>query len=339
MWQKGIADMMDKIDSTFFTRCLLASCEIINVLNTRHWLLYEDYGVGAGGDESCGGDLIAEAIFAKYLTPFYSIDSEESGFIAARGSAPRGKIVLDPLDGSNNFKSNIPYFGASLALCDSDNIVKEGFIVNFAARKIVYSNERLLKITQVPLTFSFGNLDSIPDLDSIKELESHLQGDEMALRELLNNDKESGDFKGLCKEIMAQSGDVDSTIFPTLFKSGFVRYENKTFSHKLNCGIFEKASYHLDFAKELLKQNLKFRSLGAGALSIGFSFESLFVILPTKVRKYDVLAGFFLAQNEIKTGNLSEYQKYIPNLRAVDSKYILITKDFDVVEKLRNVLT
>lgn len=340
MWQKGMSDMMDKIDSNFFTRALLASCEIINVLSTRSWLLYEDFGVGAGGDESCGADLIAEAIFAKFLSPFYHLDSEESGFIASKSTQPHGKIIIDPLDGSNNFKSNIPYFGASLALCDSDNIVKEGFIVNFVAKRISYSNERLLKITQIPLTFSFANLDSILDLDSIKELESYLKGDALALEELLNNDKNSQDFKPLCKEIAGRSSEFSSDIFSTLFKSGFVRYEEHTgAARRLNCGIFEKAQYHLDFAKELLKHNLKFRSLGAGALSIGFSFEFLFVILATKVRKYDVLAGFFLAQNEIKTGALSEYQKYIPSLRCVDSKFILITRNSDVVEKLRSILT
>lgn len=41
------------------------------------------------------------------------------------------KITLDPLDGSNNFKSNFPYFGSSVAL-ELDGDVKVGIVANLA---------------------------------------------------------------------------------------------------------------------------------------------------------------------------------------------------------------
>jgi len=74
---------------------------------------YRAHSRGAGGDISIGFDLLAEAVFVRYLRPFGTILSEESGTIEGEGDA---LIILDPVDGSDNLKSCFPYYGASIAL-------------------------------------------------------------------------------------------------------------------------------------------------------------------------------------------------------------------------------
>ena len=79
---------------------------------------YQSFSLGAGGDISSGIDLEAEKIFIRYLAPFGTICSEEGGEI---GTCDTGvKIILDPIDGSDNLLSHLPYFGTSVAY------VKEG---------------------------------------------------------------------------------------------------------------------------------------------------------------------------------------------------------------------
>ncbi|GHV07417.1 inositol monophosphatase [Campylobacterota bacterium] len=68
--------------------------------------------IGFGGDKSLKIDLIAENIFIKYLSEFGRINSEECGHI---GNG-EDEIVIDPIDGSSNIASGLPYFGTSVAL-------------------------------------------------------------------------------------------------------------------------------------------------------------------------------------------------------------------------------
>lgn len=75
---------------------------------------------------------MSESIYKEYLLPLASINSEESGFIQGARS---DYIMLDPLDGSDNFLSHIPYYGASLALCDTNGRVKEAVIFNFCTKE------------------------------------------------------------------------------------------------------------------------------------------------------------------------------------------------------------
>ena len=87
---------------------------------------------GEGGDTTCVIDKTAEDIFVQKLSSFGKIYSEESGVIG------EGKynITLDPLDGSDNFLSNFPYFGTSVALED-DFGVKAAVIANLADDTVV----------------------------------------------------------------------------------------------------------------------------------------------------------------------------------------------------------
>ncbi len=100
---------------TFIQAAMQANQELFNYLQIQGLGAkdYQSFSLGAGGDISSGIDLEAEAIFIKYLQPFGVIASEESGEI---GTSNDGVvIVLDPIDGSDNLLSHLPYFGTSIA--------------------------------------------------------------------------------------------------------------------------------------------------------------------------------------------------------------------------------
>ncbi|MDR2639294.1 MAG: inositol monophosphatase [Helicobacteraceae bacterium] len=69
-------------------------------------------GIGYGGDRSLNIDLVAEDIFIDRLSRFGRINSEERGPIGDGAD----EIVIDPIDGSANIASGVPYYGASIAL-------------------------------------------------------------------------------------------------------------------------------------------------------------------------------------------------------------------------------
>ena len=90
--------------------------------------------IGFGGDNSLKIDLIFEDIFIKNLKDFGNIFSEECGFIDFKKEFT---FIIDPLDGSNNFSSNIPYFGTSVAVKKGEEIIA-GFVCNLANKTLVY---------------------------------------------------------------------------------------------------------------------------------------------------------------------------------------------------------
>ena len=128
--------------SPFSSACLKANEEIVELFakipNEKLAIKRE---VGAGGDISTEADMIAEQVFVKYLGSFGEIESEESGTI---GSGAK-KIILDPLDGSSNFLSNIPYYGSSAALINADGKVESAFVCNMANGDFFQKNDILLK--------------------------------------------------------------------------------------------------------------------------------------------------------------------------------------------------
>jgi myo-inositol-1(or 4)-monophosphatase len=96
-------------------------------------------GKGAGGDKTFPVDKWAEDIIiaalerARLEGEGFTLISEELG---VRKFGEGGKIVLaDPIDGSNNAKSGIPFFSTSLALLTGDTLDKlaVGYVVNLAA--------------------------------------------------------------------------------------------------------------------------------------------------------------------------------------------------------------
>jgi myo-inositol-1(or 4)-monophosphatase len=113
-----------------FVEAALNACdEVVRFLNTSDpQTLYQSYDVGAGGDVSFGFDIEAEKIFFNRLGAFGTLDSEEGGIMG--DTASEYTIVLDPVDGSDNFKSSIPYYGTSIALLHGSKPVA-GIICNF----------------------------------------------------------------------------------------------------------------------------------------------------------------------------------------------------------------
>lgn len=117
---------------------LKANYEIINYLGDLRKSDFEYGEVGFGGDFSSGADLECEKIFIKYLLPFADIFSEESGFVESNSThkLKNAKFIIDPLDGSDNFLSNLPYFGSSVAL-EVNGQIKFSMIFNYASKKFV----------------------------------------------------------------------------------------------------------------------------------------------------------------------------------------------------------
>ncbi len=100
--------------------------------------------IGAGGDVSREVDIMAEKIFIKYLSAFGQIYSEESGKIGEGDY----RIILDPIDGSDNFLSQIPYFGSSIAL-ELEGEVLVGIICNFANGDIFVKTKEYFRVAKL----------------------------------------------------------------------------------------------------------------------------------------------------------------------------------------------
>ncbi|HZF69574.1 inositol monophosphatase family protein [Sulfuricurvum sp.] len=96
-----------------FIHAAISAClEIDALVNKESDILFTLHDRGFGGDISNGIDLHAEAICYKHLSPFGSVFSEESGWMSPESTIT---IMLDPIDGSDNFVSKFPYYGISIA--------------------------------------------------------------------------------------------------------------------------------------------------------------------------------------------------------------------------------
>jgi len=112
----------------FLEACYQAALEVNTMLqSTDHDVGCALQKKGAGGDISITYDLLAEAIFVKHLSSFGQIHSEEGGVLGQGENL----VILDPIDGSDNLKSNFPYYGASVAL-QKDKKTIAAFVCNFA---------------------------------------------------------------------------------------------------------------------------------------------------------------------------------------------------------------
>jgi myo-inositol-1(or 4)-monophosphatase len=90
-------------------------------------------GVGAGGDKTFPIDKIAEDIIISELETSglpLSVISEEYGLKEVNGGGR--KILIDPIDGSKNAISGIPFFCTSIAVAEGDTIgsISEAYVVN-----------------------------------------------------------------------------------------------------------------------------------------------------------------------------------------------------------------
>ncbi|MDE7255513.1 MAG: hypothetical protein K2N54_04975 [Helicobacter sp.] len=137
----------------FIEAAVAAVQEICACLRTTPQdVLHKRYSQGAGGDVSIGADLLCESILYAHLAPFGILDTEESGLIESPESflhnpflpkAPivpreRNNIIIDPLDGSDNFCSHIPYYGTSLAYTDANGEILAALVANYCTGDIFF---------------------------------------------------------------------------------------------------------------------------------------------------------------------------------------------------------
>lgn len=207
----------------FIEAVILANKELYTYINTNLSLNDYEYTniTGFGGDNSLKMDLIAENIFIKYLEKFGNIYSEECGL---KSNNKEFTIIIDPLDGSNNFYSNLPYYGTSVAL-QKDGITIAGFVTNLASAIIKYR--------------AFD--DEIKYFSLIKD-----------------------------EEILSLSG------------------------VKTKISVFERAYEYPNICQKLSLNKIKFRSLGAVALSLCDAKNYDFVLYCGKIREFDIAASLYI---------------------------------------------
>jgi len=120
----------------FIEACIKANKEIAEAIQygfDPSW--FEKTEIGAGGDVSSKLDLMAEAIFVKYLSPFGQIESEESGIIGKGDD----KIIIDPIDGSANALSLFPFYGTSVAKVNAQGVLDSAIVCNLANTDIFFT--------------------------------------------------------------------------------------------------------------------------------------------------------------------------------------------------------
>lgn len=107
----------------FIDTCIKANKELKNYLTSKLSKadLSNDGSVGFGGDKYLKIDKIAENLFIKHLSSFGNIYSEECGFLD--NGFKDINIVLDPIDGSDNFFTGIDYFCTSIAYVKNDKTI------------------------------------------------------------------------------------------------------------------------------------------------------------------------------------------------------------------------
>ena len=211
--------------NSFIEAVILANKELYTYINKN--LSLNDYIytniTGFGGDNSLKIDLVAENIFIKYLEKF-GIYSEECGFLDTQKEFT---IIIDPLDGSNNFYSNLPYYGTSVAL-QKDGVTIAGFVTNLVSSVIKY------RVFDGEIKhFSLIKNEEIVPIDIIKT----------------------------------------------------------------KISIFERAYEYPFICQKLSQNNIKFRSLGAVALSLSDAKNYDFVLYCGKIREFDIAASLYICRD------------------------------------------
>ena len=210
----------------FIEAVILANKELFDYINNNLSLNDFEYTniTGFGGDNSLKIDLIAENIFIKHLEKFGNIYSEECGF---KNQNKDFTIIIDPLDGSNNFYSKLPYYGTSIALKKDEEVVA-GFVANLAVGTIIYR--------------AFEDEVKYFSLLQMKEF-------------------------------------------------------NSFFIEKSKIAVFERAYEYPNICKKLNEDKIKFRCLGAVALSLSDAINYNFVLYAGKIREFDVEAALYICKN------------------------------------------
>ncbi|AZL54299.1 inositol phosphatase [Aliarcobacter skirrowii] len=229
-----------------------ANIEVLNYL--KNSLKKDDFiytnQIGFGGDNSLKIDIIFENIFIEHLKEFGNVFSEECGFKDFKKDIT---FIIDPLDGSNNFFSNLPYYGTSVAIKKDEEIIG-GFVANLALETLVY---RFLDDEVVYLS-----------LNSNKELKNRVNsGSKVA--------------------------------------------------------VFERGYKYPDICKILNDKNIKFRVLGATAISLANARDYDFVLFMGELRAFDIDAAMYICKDLYK---------------IVKNNLIFITKSKDCFNDFKEII-
>jgi len=113
---------------SFVTSAIQACIEVRARLLKGGDSLFTPHNLGFGGDVSRGVDLEAESICYHHLSKYGSVFSEESGWMDPENSVT---VILDPIDGSDNYLSHFPYYGISIGrLCNGE--MSDAVVCNLA---------------------------------------------------------------------------------------------------------------------------------------------------------------------------------------------------------------
>lgn len=110
--------------------------------------------------------------------------------------------------------------------------------------------------------------------------------------------------------------------FANLYKDATLRVCTKTTASK--SAIFEKAHSNPKIANALFKKNIKFRSLGALALSLVYSQNALFTLFIGKPRVFDIIAALHFLDGA-----------YIHNTNGI----LLTAQNKDIFEETLEIVT
>ena len=229
-----------------------ANIEVLNYL--KNSLKKDDFiytnQIGFGGDNSLKIDIIFENIFIEHLKEFGNVFSEECGYKDFKKDIT---FIIDPLDGSNNFFSNLPYYGTSVAIKRGEEIIG-GFVANLALETLVY---RFLDDEVIYLS-----------LNSNKELKNRINsGSKVA--------------------------------------------------------VFERGYKYPDICKILNDKNIKFRVLGATAISLANARDYDFVLFMGELRAFDIDAAMYICKDLYK---------------IVKNNLIFITKSKDCFNDFKEII-
>ena len=90
---------------------------------------------GAGGDRTFPVDKLAEDIILDGLRGLgqrFHVITEEAGLLEIEGEGAPLLAAIDPVDGSKNAVSGVPFFGSSIAVCRGDELggIEIGYVIN-----------------------------------------------------------------------------------------------------------------------------------------------------------------------------------------------------------------
>lgn len=218
----------------FLTAVISANKEITKLLESSSGDdFHQSISLGAGGDISSKIDLLAEDIFIKHLSCFGNIYSEECGFI---DNKKNDNIIIDPIDGSDNFASNLPYYGTSVAL-KRDGKCIAAVVVNLANGEIFIKDEK---------SFQRANLKNM----NLKNVEKNSYS-KLGLFERTYCSKRTPELMrkhhikyrspGAFALSLAYAHDVD-----------FVLYEGKMREYDIAAGIYMCEDLHVEKREDLL---------------------------------------------------------------------------------------